>query len=70
MEFSDNDQVEVVIQFHVNHVNFCNRHDFTEEKTSCFIEIMQYVLTHMIEERPTEEASFALFKELLLRHSV
>ena len=37
---------------------------------SCFLEIMLYLLKELLTNRSPEEKSFALFKELLLRHSV
>ena len=37
---------------------------------ACFMEIMHYVMKHLIKERPSEDASFAIFKELLLRHAI
>ena len=37
---------------------------------SCFMEIMHYVMKQLIRDRPTEDASFEMFKELLLRHAI
>jgi hypothetical protein len=37
---------------------------------ACYLEIMLYLMKKLLNERLTEDKSFALFKELLLRHSV
>jgi hypothetical protein len=37
---------------------------------SCFLEIMWYIMLQLTNDRLTEEQSFKMFKELLLRHSV
>ena len=37
---------------------------------ACFMEIMHFVMRQLIRERPTEDESFELFKELLLRHAI
>lgn len=34
------------------------------------MEIMHYVMCRLIRDRPTEEQSFEIFKELLLRHAI
>jgi len=36
----------------------------------CFLEIMLYLLKQLLATRHSEEASLAMFKELLVRHSV
>ena len=34
------------------------------------MEIMHYVMKNLIKTRPTEDESFDMFKELLLRHDI
>ena len=37
---------------------------------ACFMEIMHYVMKQLIKDRPSEDESFTMFKELLLRHAI
>ena len=37
---------------------------------ACFMEIMHYVMKQLIKDRPSEDDSFKIFKELLLRHAI
>lgn len=37
---------------------------------SCYLEIMLYLMKQLLQNRLSEEKAFAMFKELLLRHSV
>jgi hypothetical protein len=37
---------------------------------SCFMEIMLYLMKQLLHKRLSEEESYSLFKELLIRHSV
>ena len=37
---------------------------------ACFLEIMHYMLRLLIDEAKEEDASFSVFKEILLRHAI
>ena len=63
-------QVSILQQFTDLNCEFAKKQGFSEEKMSCFMEIMHYVMKNLIKERPTEDASFEMFKELLLRHAI
>ena len=52
------------------HFDVARKAKFTELKMSCFLEIMLYLIKELLTSRLSEEKSFGLFKELLLRHSV
>lgn len=60
----------ILQQFTDLNCDFAKREDFSEEKMACFMEIMHYVMKDLISQRPSEDESFQLFKELLLRHAI
>lgn len=60
----------VIINFFENNYDLAKKAGFNEQKMSCFLEIMLYLLKQLLSERLPEEKSFAMFKDLLLRHSV
>ena len=63
-------QLAIIQQFTDLNCDFAKQEDFSEEKMACFMEIMHFVMRQLIRERPTEDESFELFKELLLRHAI
>jgi len=60
----------VIINYFENNYDLTRKAKFTQLKMSCFLEIMMYLMKNLLQKRLPEEQSFALFKELLLRHSV
>jgi len=60
----------ILQQFTDLNCDFAKRESFSEEKMACFMEIMHYVMKQLIQERLSEDASFNIFKELLLRHAI
>ena len=58
------------MMFHEINYSFTKDNKFTELKMSCFMEIMNYLLKQLIEDKIDEDQSFNNFKELVLRHSV
>eukprot|EP00347_Sterkiella_histriomuscorum_P014077 403362250 len=70
--FSDfkDDKQNIYLNYLQNAHDFTIKQQFTEQKMSCFLEIMWFLLIQLKDERVTEQQSFTNFKELLLRHSV
>ena len=60
----------ILQQFTDLNCDFAKKENFSEEKMACFMEIMHYMMKQLIQERPSEDESFQIFKELLLRHAV
>lgn len=60
----------VIINYFENNYDFARKAKFTQLKMSCFLEIMLYLMKRLLSQRLPEDKSFAMFKELLLRHSV
>ena len=69
-EVDDEAHWSVLLNYFEGHFDVARKAKFTELKMSCFLEIMLYLIKELLTSRPTEEKCFALFKELLLRHSV
>jgi hypothetical protein len=69
-DVDDEEHWAVLINFFEGHFDVAKAAKFDQLKMSCFLEIMLYIIKDMLANRPSEEKSFALFKELLLRHSV
>lgn len=61
---------EVLIDFHANNFAFSCKQHFTSEKISCFLAVMDYVLHESLRLRLSNQASYELFKGLLLKHSI
>ena len=62
--------MSILQQFTDLNCDFAKRENFDERKMACFMEIMHYMMKKLICERPEEDESFEMFKELLLRHAV
>jgi len=65
-----NVHISILQQFTDLNCDFAKKHEFTERKMSCFMEIMHYMMKQLIMHSLDEEDSFAMFKELLLRHAI
>lgn len=63
-------QREILLDFHFNNLTYCISSNFSEEKTSCLLEILKYCIDYSLENRLNEGQSFEIFKKLLLKHSV
>ena len=61
---------EVIINYFEGHYDFARKSKLSEVKMGCFLEIMLYLLKQLLATRHSEEQSLAMFKELLVRHSV
>ena len=61
---------EVLIDFHMNNFTFTKKQRFTPAKMSCFLAVMDYVLHESLSLRLSNQASYDLFKGLLLKHSI
>jgi hypothetical protein len=51
-------------------LKFSRELKLTEIKTSCFLELLIYVVKQLVYKKMGEEDNFQMFKELLLRHSI
>ena len=60
----------IIQQFTDLNCDFAFKKGFSEKKMSCFLEIMHYMLKQLITSRIDEDASFEMFKTLLLRHAI
>ena len=63
-------QWAVILSFFEGNYDAARRGKFTQQKMAAFLEIMLYLLKQLLADRLPEDKSFAMFKELLLRHSV
>ena len=61
---------QVIINFFEGHLDCARKAKFTQVKMSCLLEIMLYLMKQLLTQRLTEDKSYEIFKELLLRHSV
>lgn len=61
---------QVIINFFEGHFDCARKAKFTQVKMSCLLEIMLYLMKQLLTQRLTEDKSYEIFKELLLRHSV
>lgn len=66
----DESHWNVIINFFEGNYDLARKAKFDQLKMSCFLEIMLYLMKQLLNKRLSEQKSFALFKELLLRHSV
>jgi len=66
----DESHWNVIINYFEGHFDLARKAKFSPLKMSCFLEIMLYMLKQLLIQRLSEEKSFEMFKELLLRHSV
>lgn len=69
-DVTDESHWAVIINYFEGHYDFARRSKFTEAKMGCLLEIMLYLLKQLLASRLSEERSFEMFKELLVRHSV
>ena len=65
-----NTQMGILQQFTDMNSDFAKKQNFSEKKMACFMEIMHYMMVRLVKDRCDEDASFEIFKELLLRHSI
>ena len=66
----DESHWNIIINYFEGHFDLARKAKFSPLKMSCFLEIMLYMLKQLLIQRLSEEKSFEMFKELLLRHSV
>ena len=61
---------EILIDFHQNNYLFAKKHGFDARKTSTFMSIFIKVFNKAMKHRMENDEAFALFKTLVLNHSV
>lgn len=60
----------IIEQFTYLNCDFAFRQKLSEKRMVCFMEIMNYLLKMLIQQRLSEEQSYEAFKEVLLRHAI
>jgi hypothetical protein len=63
-------RTEILADMHFHNYTFCKSRDFPPAKTSTLLSIMKVVLEESRSQRLTASASFDVFKDLVLKHSV
>ena len=66
----DESHWNVIINYFEGHFDLARKSKFDQQKMSCYLEIMLYLMKQLLTKRLSEDKSYALFKELLIRHSV
>jgi hypothetical protein len=69
-DVDDESHWQVIINYFEGHFDCARKAKFTQIKMSCFLEIMLYLIKQLLTQRLSEEKSYEIFRELLLRHSV
>ena len=57
----------ILFDFHIMNLEFAKQRDFSEDKLSTFLDIMNYVLEYSFELRLDRQQSFKAFSTLFLR---
>ena len=61
---------QILLDFHYINYEFCKDNQFSNEKISTFLAIMDFVLQHMLERQLLPEEGFKQLKRILERHSL
>ena len=61
---------QILLDFHYINYEFCKDNQFSNEKISTFLAIMDFLLHHMMDKQLLPEEGFKLFKKTLERHSL
>jgi hypothetical protein len=70
VDVDDESHWQVIINYFEGSFDCARKAKFTHVKMGCFLEIMLYLMKQLLQQRLREEKGYAIFKELLLRHSV
>ena len=61
---------QIMLDFHYINYEFCKDNQFSNEKTSTFLAIMDFLLHHMLDRQLLPEEGFKMLKRILERHSI
>lgn len=61
---------QILLDFHYINYEFCKDNQFSNEKISTFLAIMDFLLHYMMDKQLLPEEGFKLFKRTLERHSL
>ena len=61
---------QIMLDFHYINFEFCKDNQFSNEKTSTFLAIMDFLLHHMLDRQLLPEEGFKMLKRILERHSI
>jgi hypothetical protein len=60
----------MLLQFHLNNFKFCKAQDFTLEKISTLLSIMNFVFNESMNNKLGRRLSEALLQDLIVKHSI
>jgi CRISPR/Cas system CSM-associated protein Csm2 small subunit len=61
---------QILLDFHYINYEFCKDNQFSNEKISTFLAIMDFLLHYMMDRQMLPEEGFKLLKKVLERHSL
>jgi hypothetical protein len=64
------DKNDIMLDFYSHHIHFAKQHNFSLEKLSCFLGIMDFIFHSSLHFKLQPSAAFEAFKRILDRHSI
>lgn len=66
----NDDKNDIMLDFYSYHIHFAKQHNFSLEKLSCFLGIMDFIFHSSLSFKLQPSAAFEAFKRILDRHSI
>lgn len=60
----------LLLDFHYINYEFCKENHFSNEKTSTFLAIMDFLFHYMLDKQVIPETGFKILKQILDKHSL
>lgn len=60
----------LLLDFHNINYEFCKENQFSNEKVSTFLAIMDFLFQYMLEKQLIPETGFKILKQILEKHSL